>query len=230
VVEGAAAFEPDRVLVAVDGSETGARALPHAHALAGRFGVPVVTVHAGDGDVRADLRLDGDPASALLAELERRPRTLLCLASHGRSGLRRAVLGSVAEAVVREAVSPVLVVGPEVEIRPPVVLPRTLLVAVGHGGDRRGLGDVADAWAGVLGAQVVRAHVGEAAPADGVRLVAGHDPAMALLDVARELPPPCWFVAGAPEADGGAANAVAFRLVRQATGPVLTRARSGSTS
>jgi nucleotide-binding universal stress UspA family protein len=58
---------------------------------------------------RAVVRL-GTAVEELLAEVQRWPDPLLILASHGRGGLGRAVLGSVADRVVRAGVCPVLVV------------------------------------------------------------------------------------------------------------------------
>lgn len=52
--------------------------------------------------------LEGSPALAILREARR--ADLIVMGSHGREGLSRAVLGSVCEAVVRDAPVPVLVV------------------------------------------------------------------------------------------------------------------------
>lgn len=52
----------------------------------------------------------GKPAEAIVAAAERLNVDAVSLASHGRSGFGRAMLGSVAEAVVRHARRPVLVV------------------------------------------------------------------------------------------------------------------------
>jgi nucleotide-binding universal stress UspA family protein len=61
------------------------------------------------GGLRSIL-MEGDPASAILAEAERlRPR-MVVMGTHGRAGLERVVLGSVAEKVVRRCVVPVTVV------------------------------------------------------------------------------------------------------------------------
>ncbi len=51
-----------------------------------------------------------DPARGLVREAGRCVASLIIVGSHGRRGLARAVLGSVAERVVREAPCPVLVV------------------------------------------------------------------------------------------------------------------------
>lgn len=52
--------------------------------------------------------LDGSPATGVLGS--ERPSDLIVLTSHGRSGVRRWLLGSVAEKLVREGVAPVLLV------------------------------------------------------------------------------------------------------------------------
>jgi nucleotide-binding universal stress UspA family protein len=70
-------------------------------ALRDRFaGVPVETA----------ARVGEDVAEAICAEADERGVDLVAVATHGRSGLRRLVLGSVAEAVLRQARVPVLVV------------------------------------------------------------------------------------------------------------------------
>jgi nucleotide-binding universal stress UspA family protein len=62
----------------------------------------------------------GAPAPAILAACEKRRPDLLVMGSHARRGLRRAVFGSVAEAVLRAAPCAVLVepAGRELEERP----------------------------------------------------------------------------------------------------------------
>jgi nucleotide-binding universal stress UspA family protein len=53
-----------------------------------------------------------DPAEAIGREAERFGADAVCIASHGRSGVSKALLGSVAEAVMERSVRPVLVVRP----------------------------------------------------------------------------------------------------------------------
>ena len=55
---------------------------------------------------------DGDAAEEILKTAEQRHCDLIVLGTHGRSGLRRLLLGSVAEAVLRKAPCPVLTVKP----------------------------------------------------------------------------------------------------------------------
>jgi nucleotide-binding universal stress UspA family protein len=205
---------PHRVgsVVPLDGSDTGARAQPFGTRFAGRFGAEVVTVHVGDErpEVRVDVHLDGDPPTRCSTTPEH-PGTLLCLSSHGRSGLRRVLLGSVAERVVVRSDVPVLVVGPEVEHPPPVVLPRTIVVAVGSLGDPHGhVVALGERWAPLLEAEVARVHVATVDPAEtcreGVRVVAG-GPGPARCSPSRtSCEGPLLYAVGAPAPDGPGAG------------------------
>ena len=73
--------------------------------LAERFIVNGATVHT-------ELQLPVRPATAILHYADRNPIDLIALATHGRGGLTRALLGSVADKVVRGAHVPVLLVRP----------------------------------------------------------------------------------------------------------------------
>jgi nucleotide-binding universal stress UspA family protein len=55
---------------------------------------------------------EGRPADEIIALAREVPGTLIAMASHGRSGVQRWMLGSVTEAVVRHAETPVLVMRP----------------------------------------------------------------------------------------------------------------------
>ncbi|GIW08026.1 MAG: universal stress protein [Dehalococcoidia bacterium] len=52
----------------------------------------------------------GEPATAILETAHDRGAKLIVMATHGRSGFRRLVFGSVADRVLREAETPVLLV------------------------------------------------------------------------------------------------------------------------
>ncbi len=52
----------------------------------------------------------GEPAVAIRQEAERFNADVICLGSHGRSGLAKTLLGSVAQAVMASSARPVLVV------------------------------------------------------------------------------------------------------------------------
>lgn len=54
--------------------------------------------------------VSGNPAATILHELEQRQHDLLVMGTHGRTGLRHMMLGSVAETVVRLSPIPVLTV------------------------------------------------------------------------------------------------------------------------
>lgn len=63
-------------------------------------------------DVEAEVLLDPRPAPAILDVCEEAAPSLVAMATHGRGGLRRAVLGSITDKVVRGADRPVLVYRP----------------------------------------------------------------------------------------------------------------------
>jgi nucleotide-binding universal stress UspA family protein len=129
-----------RIVVPVDGSPLAESAISPASALARRLGVPLtlfgltITQHDRDNtvgrleelvtalppdlhvDVVVDaagvvMRLDGYVARSILDEANA-DGALVCIASHGRSGLGAALLGSVTEQVLRGSGGPVVVVGP----------------------------------------------------------------------------------------------------------------------
>ena len=57
----------------------------------------------------------GPAGETVLDAIDEKQADLLVLGTHGRSGLRKMVLGSVAETAFREAPCPVLTVGPKAE-------------------------------------------------------------------------------------------------------------------
>lgn len=63
--------------------------------------------------------ITGDPVQRLLQIGERDPNSILVMATHGRSGVVRTLLGSVADKVMRGASSPVLLVRPTTDIPAP---------------------------------------------------------------------------------------------------------------
>jgi len=72
-----------------------------------------------DRDVVFEHRLlDGDPAAQIAALAKAEDIDLIVMSSHGRTGLGRMLLGSVAEAVMRRAERPVLNVKPAVKTEP----------------------------------------------------------------------------------------------------------------
>jgi nucleotide-binding universal stress UspA family protein len=64
------------------------------------------------GYVVSILIQSGDPARTIVDVAERQAVDAVAMATHGRTGLRRLVLGSVAEAVLRELTVPLILVRP----------------------------------------------------------------------------------------------------------------------
>ena len=56
--------------------------------------------------------LHGTPCHAIAGFAERLPAAMIAIATHGRSGLTRITMGSVATDVVRQAPCPVLITRP----------------------------------------------------------------------------------------------------------------------
>jgi len=61
-------------------------------------------------DAEAMVTLADQPHDAILSVADERGATMIVMGTHGRSGLTRAVLGSVAERVVRQATVPIVLV------------------------------------------------------------------------------------------------------------------------
>lgn len=128
-----------RVLIATDLSPLSNFAIPFGYALLGERGGEVHLLHVrgndkeavGEVDIIAQLRSlvpkrgvpanvvtrtelvqHTDTALAICQTAERLGVDAVCMAAHGRSGVKRAVLGSVAESVMRESRRPVFVVRP----------------------------------------------------------------------------------------------------------------------
>ncbi len=117
------------IIVPLDGSPLAEDALRVAYSAAERAGVAVTAIRVREShDDSSDyletatqrfvdtaptktLTLDGPPADRILEASEDADATI-CVATHGRSGIRRLVLGSVAEEIVRRSHRPVIVVGP----------------------------------------------------------------------------------------------------------------------
>lgn len=124
------------VFVALDGSERAEAALAPATALAVRTGAELVLVSArppksADHATESYLDVltafsnetvptrplffhDREPADAILLAAEAED-SLVCMTTHGRSGLGVTMLGSVAEVCVRRSPTPILLIGPNVD-------------------------------------------------------------------------------------------------------------------
>ena len=122
---------PRTIIVPLDGSDFAARALPVARAIADRIGAGMIVMStyweggvdglvgyldrvakAQGGAAVETLLVDEHPAASAIASVSRmHPDSVVCMTSHGRSGARWAILGSVTEDVLRDANAPVLLVG-----------------------------------------------------------------------------------------------------------------------
>jgi nucleotide-binding universal stress UspA family protein len=60
--------------------------------------------------------VEGDPAARIVELAKQEHADLIVMSSHGRTGLGRLLMGSVAECVMRHAVCPVLIVKPTAEV------------------------------------------------------------------------------------------------------------------
>jgi nucleotide-binding universal stress UspA family protein len=67
--------------------------------------------------------VEGEPAASILETAKSEHTSLICLGTHGRSGLERLMLGSVTEKVMRKATCPVLTVSQPREEGPPTEAP-----------------------------------------------------------------------------------------------------------
>lgn len=72
----------------------------------------------GEHNVTIAVEAAEKPAAAITAYAQRQQIDLVIMGTHARGGVRRAVLGSVAEGVVRELTVPVLLAGPRMELNP----------------------------------------------------------------------------------------------------------------
>jgi nucleotide-binding universal stress UspA family protein len=127
-----------RVLAASDLSERGSRAVPYAYGAVSSGGIvrllhiiepleppQVLVVAEAEDHLRALIPADAaargiqtevaviegwDVAKIIQHEAERFGAHLLCIGSHGRSGLTKAILGSVAQSITAQSQRPVLIV------------------------------------------------------------------------------------------------------------------------
>jgi nucleotide-binding universal stress UspA family protein len=165
---------PKTLLVPLDGSHDAARALPVAETLAERFGADIVLVTAQlDGELSTGIEGADEAAQpggvrnetvrsvsvpeALRAVAVDASNPVVCMATHARATLGHALLGSVAEDVVRELEVPAVLVGPACSSS--VSLHGPLLVCIDGSVESNAIVPIAHEWAVALGARVVLVHV-----------------------------------------------------------------------
>ncbi|MEX2550505.1 MAG: universal stress protein [Nitriliruptoraceae bacterium] len=244
---------PRTVVIPLDGSTTSRSALPLGHLLAARFHAVVQTVAVEHGGTlpEVDVVLRGEPIPALLDHLATLDGALVAMASHGHGGIRRHLVGSVTEGILRRSPAPVVVIGPAAEA-PDRRLARSLLAGISAGPRLDRLMATVATWAPQLRASVTLTHVrrptstelyvsrttGRPPPghpelgslaadltARGIeasaRPVTRDDPVAALLALAEQLPPPVLLAVDTHRGDRSAYHDVAYRLIRDARWPVL---------
>ena len=169
----------ERILVPLDGSRHSEEMIPYALGLARAHDTPVAllrvldqaadeaqatryveTLAASHGARPLTVPARGDVADAVLQEAARVPATLVAMTSRGRSGLMEAVLGSVAQRVLRGAGAPVLLYRPTGGATDQAVVAlRSVVLPLDGSALSEGMGEQAGAfarWAGIE-LEVVRA-------------------------------------------------------------------------
>lgn len=169
---------PTTIVVPLDGSEFAERALPVARALAERLGSGLLLVTTrSDHDpeppedylarvvestpglpTRTLVIHEGPTAAAIALVAREHPGRVVCMTTHGRGGLRWAVLGSVAEEVVRQSSDPVVLVGRRCWTSWPTA-PAGLVVCTDGSATSREIVPHACEWAKALGLEVRIAEV-----------------------------------------------------------------------
>lgn len=154
------------ILVPLDGSDIAERALRPALTLAERTGVPLRVImraaqddgeaaayldavadrHAGVAGVETTLVRHGSVPDAILEGVGL--DTLVCMSSHGRGRVAGALLGGVADALLRTTDLPVLVVGPRVE---DIALAGRVVACLDGSSESERVLEPAHAWAAAFG-------------------------------------------------------------------------------
>lgn len=143
-----------KIIVPLDGSKLAEQILPYACLFAEAYGMPVELVRVEDPDTRpsfwppppssdylqeasaryfpSTLRVDyiekhGKPAEVIVDLGKADPNYLIAMMTHGLSGMRRWLLGSVASRVVQSAANPVLLIRSMDETAPEVCLKRVFV-------------------------------------------------------------------------------------------------------
>jgi nucleotide-binding universal stress UspA family protein len=164
------------VIVPLDGSELALGALRTAAWLSEVDTIRIITA-ADDGEDMHDRKARlleqarsvgvdkatvdveaGAPAEVILAASHRNPEAMVVMATHGRSGLARAVLGSVAESVIRQIGAPLLLTGPRCDHRRSPAVGPVVLALDGSAQAEAGL-EPAMAWCRRTGQSLVFVHV-----------------------------------------------------------------------
>ena len=129
-----------RILVPLDGSKLSESVLPYARFFASGLQLPIDLLHVNDPEMRGiatqgtdyltgvaasfsnsavDCFIEnGRAAEVIIDRASKNPGTLITMATHGRSGAPRWLLGSVAQKVLQAVKSPLLLIRAKKETRP----------------------------------------------------------------------------------------------------------------
>lgn len=118
--------------------------------------------HLPEGVEHRVLVTEDDPVSAILNTQHEIGADLIAIGTHGRGGLARVRLGSIAESVLHQAEVPVLTVGPRMKFTPTVDAIRRILCPVNYSPSSQTALEHAAALAGRTGAELTVAHIDEA--------------------------------------------------------------------
>jgi nucleotide-binding universal stress UspA family protein len=134
----------DKILLPLDGSKLAEEVLPYAKFLAGSLQLPIHLMHVNDPETAAPSAYavqgadylkavaatlpasltvncsveNGRAAEVIVDSASRDTSTLITMATHGRSGAQRWLLGSVAQKVLQASMNPLLLIRPSEETRP----------------------------------------------------------------------------------------------------------------
>jgi nucleotide-binding universal stress UspA family protein len=164
---------PDTLVVPLDGSELAARALPVARAFVRQTGgrlllmttrwdddvrtardyLDEISAANQDVEVSTTLIVDRPAGSAIQLVATESPGRVVCMTTHGRGRMRWALLGSVAEEVVRESSDPVMLLGRHCRTDWPNNF-RKMVVCVDGTNGASALQPTAVEWAKTLGLDV----------------------------------------------------------------------------
>jgi len=191
--------------------------------------------------------LEGTPADTILKYAADRQIDLIAMGTHGRSGVNRWMLGSVAERVLRASEIPVLTVRPAPSAAGPAAIRRILCPVNNTAPARRALTTAMD-LASCIGARLTVVHVKEDAATDSIQdlcaWVAGNRRGTCeVREVVRQGDATAEIIAATAEEDCGLAvigaqhraffdstvlGTTTVRVVRHARCPVLTVTGPGS--
>ncbi|MGH7928457.1 MAG: universal stress protein, partial [Candidatus Binatia bacterium] len=139
-----------KILVPLDGSSLAEQILPYARLFADAYSATVELLRVNDPDIRPPfwpplpppdylkqvseryfpsssfkvehIEQSGKPAEVIVGRAKADPGYLIAMTTHGLSGIRRWLLGSVASKVIQSAVNPVLLIRAGEENQPAVEL------------------------------------------------------------------------------------------------------------